>query len=249
MSGLVVYPQSEAPALLRKYRELAAQAPDELTVWIVLRKAPPLPFLPESVHGTDVMVVAALYAGDIQKGEKAVAPFRTLGTPLGEAMFPHPFTGWQAAFDPLLTPGMRNYWKSHNFTELSDATVDTVLKYAGSLPSPHSEIFIAQMGGATSRIPAAATAYEGREAQFIMNVHTRWENASEDDGCIAWAREFCEATRPMATGGVYVNFMPDDETDRIQEAYGANYARLIELKKKHDPRNMFRTNQNINPAG
>lgn len=247
LSGLIVHAQADAPRLLRRYRDLAAQAPDELTVWIVLRKAPPLPFLPAEVHGTDVVVFAAMYTGDVKDGEKAIAPFQALGSPVGQVMVPQAFTGWQAAFDPLLTPGMRNYWKSHNFNELSDQTIDTVLKYASNLPSAHSEIFIAQMGGATARVPVDATPYEGREAKFVMNVHTRWDTAAEDAACIGWARDFFEATRPMATGGVYVNFMPADEDDRITGAYGVNYTRLVEVKKKYDPKNLFRTNRNIAP--
>jgi FAD/FMN-containing dehydrogenase len=232
---------------MREYRKLAAQAPEELTVWVVLRKAPPLPFLPEDVHGTDVMVLAALYAGNMAEGEKAMKPFRELGTPIADVISPHPYAGFQTAFDPLLTPGARNYWKSHNFAELTDDAIDLFMKYARSLPSDQSEVFVAQMGGATARVAPDATAYMGREANFILNVHTRWEDSADDARCIAWAREFFQATAPHATGGVYVNFMPDDEQDRVKAAYGPNYERLAALKKTYDPGNLFRMNQNIRP--
>jgi hypothetical protein len=212
----------------------------------VLRGAPPLPFLDESVHGTDVVILATLYNGPMEDGEKAVAPLRGLGDAVGDAIGPHPFVGFQQAFDPLLTPGARNYWKSHNFTELSDDLLDKLLEYAGKLPSPHSEIFIAHLGGAINRVAPDATAYPHRDVEFIMNVHTRWEDAGQDDECVQWARDFYAATEPFATGGVYVNFISDGE-DRIGGAYGANYDKLVSVKTKYDPDNFFRLNQNIMP--
>jgi FAD/FMN-containing dehydrogenase len=248
LAGLIVHPGDQAATLLRQYRDLAAKAPDELTVWVVLRKAPPLPFLPEEWHGKDVVILAMLYVGDMKTGEEAAKPFRAMGKPIADVVGPHPFTGFQAAFDPLLTPGLRNYWKSHNFAALSDDAIDTALKYVAKLPSGHSEVFIAQMGGATSRVAPDATAYSHRDAQFVMNVHTRWEAAADDDRCIAWARGLFNDMRPFATGGVYVNFMPDDESDRISEAYGKNYDKLVAIKQKYDPDNLFRLNQNIRPA-
>ncbi len=214
----------------------------------MLRKAPPLPFLPESVHGKEVLVFALCYAGDMDQGRIAVKPLEALGEPIANVVGPHPYTGWQAAFDPLLTPGARNYWKSHDFTQLSDGAIDTIVKYAGQLPSPHSEIFVGHIGGATKRVPDAATAYAHRDAEFVMNVHTRWEDAAQDKACIAWAREFFAASAPFASGGVYVNFLTDDEAERVQAAYGGNYARLGRLKAQYDPDNLFTVNQNIRPA-
>ncbi len=247
MAGLIVHPFSDAGDVLRYYRDFAARAPDELSVWVVMRKAPPLPFLPEDVHGTEVVILAALYAGDMAEGEKALAPLRAFGNPIADVISPHPFTGFQAAFDPLLTPGVRNYWKSHDFLELSDDLLDTLIRYVGTLPDPQCEVFIAQMGGATNRIAPDATAYRHRDAEFIMNVHGRWENASDDDRCIGWCRELFEAATPYATGGVYVNFMTEEEEQRVAEAYGDSYQRLVDLKKKYDPKNMLRLNQNIRP--
>jgi len=248
LSGLIVHPFKDARAVLAYYRDFCAKAPDELTVLAVMRKAPPLPFLPEAVHGTDVLILAALYAGDMSAGEKALAPLRAFGTPIADVISPHQFTGFQAAFDPLLTPGARNYWKSHDFLELSDELLDTLLGHVKTLPDPQCEIFIAQMGGATNRVPADATAYRHREAEFIMNVHGRWSDASQDARCIAWCRELFDAAAPHATGGVYVNFMTEEETQRVENAYGASYARLVKLKNEYDPTNMFRLNQNIRPA-
>jgi FAD/FMN-containing dehydrogenase len=249
LAGLIVHPFAAAGDVLRYYRDFCAQSPDELSVWAVLRKAPPLPFLPEEVHGTEVLVLAAMYAGgDIAEGEKALAPLRSYGEPIADVIGPGPFVGFQAAFDPLLTPGFRNYWKSHDFAELNDKALGTVIPFVDTLPSPHCEIFIAQMGGATNRISTDATAYRHRDAEFILNVHGRWENEADDDRCIAWCRELFDAMTPYSTGGVYVNFMTEEEEKRVKEAYGGSYDRLVALKNKYDPENFFRLNQNIQPS-
>ena len=247
MSGPLVFPFEDAATLLRGYRDLAKQCPDELSVWAVMRGAPPLPFLAPEVHGKMVLILAALYAGPTAKAEAAFAPFRKLGQPIADAFGPHPFAGFQKAFDPLLTPGARNYWKSHNFAELSDALIDKAVEYAAKLPSPQSEIFFAQVGGEINRIPAMATAYPHRDAEFVMNVHTRWEAREQDQGCVAWARDFYEATQPFANGGVYINFLSEGEEDRIEGAYGQNHERLVKAKRRYDPDNFFRLNQNIRP--
>jgi FAD/FMN-containing dehydrogenase len=247
LSGLIVHPFSDAGDVLRYYRDFAAQTPDELTVWVVMRKAPPLPFLPEEVHGTEVVVLAALYTGDMAAGEEVLAPLRAHGNPIADVISPHPFTGFQQAFDPLLTPGVRNYWKSHDFLELSDGLLDALIQHVGTLPDPQTEVFIGQMGGATKRVAPDATAYRHRDAEFVMNVHGRWSDPADDDRCIGWCRDLFDAAAPHATGGVYVNFMTGEEGQRVAEAYGDSYKRLVDLKKKYDPSNMLRLNQNIRP--
>jgi FAD/FMN-containing dehydrogenase len=249
LSGLIVHPFSEAGSVLRYYREFVAQAPDELTVWVVMRKAPPLPFLPVEVHGTEVLILAALYAGDMADGEEALKNLRAFGNPIADVISPHQFTDFQAAFDPLLTPGERNYWKSHDFLALPDGLLDAALPFVETLPSDSCEVFFAQMGGATNRVPAEATAYRHRDAEFIMNVHGRWQDAADDEDCIAWCRELFQATAPFATGGVYVNFMTEEEGDRVESAYGESYSRLVALKDRYDPGNLFRFNQNVKPSG
>ena len=248
LSGLIVHPLEKAPELLPEFRRFANEAPDELTTWVVMRKAPPLPFLPAEWHGKEVLIFAACYCGDMQAGEKAVAGLRALGKPIADVISPHPFAGWQAAFDPLLTPGARNYWKSHDFAELPDAAIGVILDAIWTLPTPECEVFIAHVGGAMSRVATDATAWPNRSAHFIMNVHTRWREASEDKVCIAWARKLFDSTARFASGSVYVNFMPDDEKERVETAYGANYARLAQVKRRYDPNNLFRMNQNIRPA-
>jgi len=158
-----------------------------------------------------------------------------------------PFAAWQQAFDPLLTPGVRNYWKSNNFLELKDGLLDTLVEFAGKLPSPHCEIFVGQLGGQASRVAADATAFGNRDANFVMNAHSRWNSPAEDKAGIAWARELYRATLPFATGGAYSNFLTAEETDRVKSAFGANYTRLAKVKTTYDPGNFFRLNQNIRP--
>jgi FAD/FMN-containing dehydrogenase len=249
MAGLIVHPLADAPAVLRYYREFVAQAADELSVWVVLRQAPPLPFLPEDVHFQPVIVLAALYAGDMTEGEAALAPLREFGNPVGDAIMPHSFVEWQAAFDPLLTPGARNYWKSHDFLELSDGLIDAALAYVDSVPTFGCEIFLAQMAGATNRVPADATAYPHRDVEFIMNIHGRWDDAADDERGVAWCRDAFDAATPYATGAVYTNFMTEEESDRVPDAYGEVWDRMVRLKQKYDPDNFFRLNQNISPSG
>ncbi|WP_027533446.1 FAD-binding oxidoreductase [Bradyrhizobium sp. WSM3983] len=248
LSGLIVHPFAQARELLAGYRQVAAKAPDELTQWVVLRKAPPLPFLPADVHGKEILVFAVCYVGDERDGNRALEPLRTLGEPIADVVAMQPFTAWQSAFDPLLTPGAYNYWKSHNFVELSDGLLDVLVSQVARLPTEECEIFIGQLGGAASRVTPDEMAYPHRSANFAMNVHTRWREPADRQNSIDWARKLFAEAAPHATGGVYVNFMPEDETDRVSSAYGANYARLAALKAKYDPGNLFRLNQNIQPS-
>ena len=175
-------------------------------------------------------------------------PLRSFGNKIADVIQPHPFTAWQSVLDPLLTPGQRNYWKSHEFLELQDGLIEVLLEAGGRLPDPQTEIAFAQLGGAISRVPRDATAYSHREANYLINVHGRWADAANDAKCIGWARELFKACGPFSTGAVYVNFLTQDEEERVRNAYGANFDRLAGIKKKYDPANFLRMNQNIRPA-
>jgi hypothetical protein len=177
-----------------------------------------------------------------------VEPIRQLGTPYGEHLGAMPYVAWQKAFDPLLTPGARNYWKSHDFGDLSDGLFDTLIDAASRLPSPQCEIFLGQLGGYVGRVPPDAMAYSSRNTKFIVNVHSRWDNAADDAACIGWARDFFDAAAPFSLGTVYVNFMTAEDSSRVSAAYGPNYARLVTIKARYDPHNLFRHNQNIRPS-
>jgi FAD/FMN-containing dehydrogenase len=246
--GLVVLPLEQAKDVLVKYRAAVDAMPEELSVWAVLRPAPPLPFLPPEVHDKPIVAFAICYTGAVEEGPSAVEEVRRFGTPYGEHLGPMPYATWQKAFDPLLAPGARNYWKSHNLAELPDGLLDAVIDAIGKLPSPQCEIFFGLIGGQTSCVAVDATAYPNRDAKYVMNVHGRWDDASEDERCIAWARAFFEAAAPFALGSVYVNFLTEDETERVGAAYGPNLERLVAVKTRYDPHNLFRHNQNIKPS-
>lgn len=248
LAGLIVHPLDAAGNVLRFYREFVKKSPQEFVCWFVLRHAPPLPFLSPEWHGKHILALAICYSGDVKEGERVIQPLRDFGKPAGEHLGPMPFAAWQTILDPLLTPGMRNYWKSHDFREVSDGLIDTLVAHARRIPDPQTEIAFAFLGEGVTKVPKEATAYTHRDAEFVMNVHGRWDNPANDAKCIAWARELFQAAAPFATGGAYVNFMTQEEQDRVRSAYGSNYDRLAELKKKYDPNNLFRMNQNIQPA-
>ena len=247
LSGLIVHPFENAEAVLKGYRQALEAAPDELTCWAVLRQAPPLPFLPTEWHGKEVLVLALCHCGEIEEAQREASGLRAIGKPIVDVVAPHAFVDWQQALDPLLAPGARNYWKSHDFRELSDPAIQILTDAARKLPGPECEIFIGHVGGAAGRVAADATAFPQRSSHFVMNVHARWREQEQDRPCIEWARGIFEATKPYAVGTAYINFMPEDELDRVESAYGGNYKRLAEVKRRYDPQNLFRMNQNVRP--
>jgi FAD/FMN-containing dehydrogenase len=247
LAGLIIHPLNSAREVLRFYRDFIKNTPEEFVCWFVLRKAPPLPFLAPEWHGKEILALAVCYNGKIEEGERIAKPLRSFGKPLADVIGPQPYKAWQTILDPLLTPGMRNYWKSHNFIEVSDGLIDVLIDHTRQIPDPQTEIAFAQLGGYVSRVRIDATAYTNRNAQFVMNIHGRWEDSKKDEACIGWARKLFRNSTPYSSGGVYVNFLTQEEQDRIQDAYGSNYQRLVELKMKYDPDNFFSVNQNISP--
>ena len=247
LSGPIVHPFEDTAAVLSEYREFAANAPEDAAVWFVIRHAPPLPFIPEEWHGRKVLILAAFYAGEMSEGEEVLRPLREIGDPIADAVGPHPYAGWQQGFDGLAPAGKRNYWKSHNFVEFTDGMIETFVEYGEKIPSEGTEIACAQLGGAINDLPVDATAYPHRDAEFIMNLHTQWEDPGQDEECIAWARDMHEAMTPHATGGVYANFVPETVGDQ-QAAYRENYDRLVGVKNSWDPENLFRLNHNVEPT-
>lgn len=247
LSGLIVFPAEQAKSVITQFTHFTATMPDELTVWVILRKAPPMPFIPDAVHGNDIVALSICYIGDLISGEKLIYQLRSFGSACGESIAVQSYTTWQKSLDQFETPGWRNYWKSHNFLALGEGAIDTIIEFSAKLPSPHSEIFIGAVGGQIARSPFMATAYTSRDANYVMNIHTRWESAAEDRNCIAWTRELFHKSKPFASEGAYVNFMSQDETDRVEFAYGEAYSHLVKVKRKFDPTNFFRMNQNIKP--
>lgn len=248
LSGLIVKKFEDAQEYMRFHREYVRSLPDDMTICMVVRHAPPLPFLPNEVHGQLVVVLAIVWLGDPASGEKLLQPIREFSESHGEFVGMHTWVGWQSAFDPLVSHGARNYWKSHNLNELSDGCIEKIIEFAKTMPTDECEIFIPHMEGAPSRINGNRTAYAHRDSPFILNIHTRWQNASDDERCLTWARDFHGATQEYAKG-VYVNFLSQEGRDRVKEAYTPEvWNRLVEAKNTWDPQNLFRMNQNIEPS-
>jgi FAD/FMN-containing dehydrogenase len=249
LAGVLVYPFEVAGDLLRFHRAFTAAAPDELCCYASVRTAPEAPFLPESLHGRPIATAYLCYAGDVAAGERAVEPLREFHPPLVDLVEPRPYVEFQGSFDAVYPPGFRNYWKSGFVDDgLSDAAIDTLVEYAERLTSPYTSVVVEHLGGAIAREDSDATAYAHRDAGYAFNVFTRWEDSAEDDHHVAWTGEFFEAMVPYLSDGVYVNFLSRAEA-RVRAAYGDNYERLVEVKRRYDPENVFRQNQNVDPSG
>ncbi len=247
-SGLVIQRFEDAKAYMQFHAEYVRTLPDDMTVWMVVRHAPPLPFLDKSIHGKMVIAVPFVFLGDPEKGKKLIKPIREFGKPHGEHVGLTQWTAWQSGFDGLNEHGGRNYWKSHHLKELSGVCIDKIIEFASNMPSKECEIFVPHMEGVAGRVSEDETAYTHRRSPFILNIHTRWQNTSDDELCIAWARDFHEMTAPFASG-VYVNFLSNEGEERVKQAYSATaWNRLVALKNKYDPQNLFRMNQNIKPS-
>ena len=249
MAGLILYPFEDAREVLEFYREFTADAPDELGTLAVLRIAPPAPFLPKEVHGQPVVGIGVCYAGSVAAGEAVVRPLKEFGSPLVDLIGPKPYTTHQTVLDAASPSGRRYYWKSEYLSELSDDAGQTLIKYAANLSSPMTAVLVFQLGGAISRVGEHETAAGNREAAYVLNIQSAWEDAEQSDKHIEWTRAFWRDMRPFSSGGVYVNFLSEGEGDaRVRAAYPGNYERLVELKNKYDPTNLFRMNQNIKPT-
>jgi hypothetical protein len=196
-----------------------------------------------------VVLVPFVYLGDPEKGKELMQPIRDFGETLGDGSGMYPWVAWQSAFDGLVDHGARNYWKSHHLKNLDDECLDVIVKYAAAMPSNECEVFIPHMEGAPSRVGSGETAFSHRSTPFVMNIHTRWRNESDDEKCMNWARDFFNETKAYSQG-VYVNFISDGEENRTREAYTNEvWDKLVAVKTKWDPDNTFRMNMNIKPDG
>jgi FAD/FMN-containing dehydrogenase len=248
LGGLMFYSADRAPRILRLLREFL-HGPDELFTVAVLRLAPPAPFLPPEVHGTSVIVLGLCWAGPLEEGREILRPLRDLGEPLADLVTPRPYTELQSMIDAGGSAGFHNYWKAQYLRDLPEKAIDTIISSAATITSPISDLKVFPMGGAVARVDEDDSAFGHRSAPFVININSRWEMPDESDRHIQWTREFWSAVQPFSTGGVYVNFLGDEGQDRVRAAYGeAKYERLVELKNKYDPANLFHLNQNIKPS-
>ena len=249
VAGLIFYPIDQAKEVLEFYRDFAANAPNELTTAAILRKAPPAPFLAKEVHGTPVIGIAVCYAGPVEDGKAAIQPLKDFGSSLGDVIGPKPYIVHQSMLDAASPSGRQYYWKSEYLAELSDAFISTSIQHVKSISSPHSVLLLFQLGGAISQVGQTETAYTYRNAAFVANIASSWIDPAESQMHMDWTRNFWQSIQRFSTGGGYINFISQDEDeDRTKTAYGVNYERLVTLKNKYDPKNLFRTNQNIKPS-
>jgi FAD/FMN-containing dehydrogenase len=249
LAGPIFHPFEDARRVLRFYREFIATAPDELTTIFELSVAPPLPFLPEDVHGKPIVMVGACYAGAPEEGIEVMRPLKESGNPIVDLLEPKLYTALQSMFDPFVPHGWHRYWKSVELPPLTDEAIDTLVEHSSAPTSPKSYSIVFQLGGALARAGEGETAFSQRDAAHNVNINAVWtEGDPEGERHVAWARDFFSAMQPHAGGRVYLNFLGDEGAERVRQAYGdRQYERLVELKRAYDPTNFFRLNQNIEP--
>jgi FAD/FMN-containing dehydrogenase len=248
VAGAIAWRAEEASAVLTMYQALIQQAPPELTCAAILRMAPPVPWLPQAVHGKPIIALFICHTGPTVEAERQIAPLKHFGTPVGDIVQRRPYLSQQSILDATQPPGRRQYWKSEYLPALEPELLTLVVEHAARMVSPHSVILLFPIGGALNQLPADHSAAGNRDATVVLNIMASWKRASDDEANLAWVRSTWQALRRFSTGGTYINFLTEDEADeRIRAAYGSNYDRLVRVKSKWDPENLFRMNKNIAP--
>lgn len=234
VGGIVAHPLSRAREVLQFYRHFIATAPDELTTLVIFA----------TIEGHQIIGIAACYAGPVEQGAEVMRPLKEFGPPVMDMMGPLPYIALQQANDPTAPAGLQNYWKAAFLQDLSDEPINAMIEYATHATSPFSMIHLHQLGGAMNRVAADATAFAHRDSGFVVNIIGMWQEPGDNEQHIDWARGLFAALQPYAHGA-YINFLGDEGQARVCSAYGPNYERLVALKNKYDPTNLFRLNQNI----
>jgi FAD/FMN-containing dehydrogenase len=242
LAGVLVFPAERAQAVLAAYRDFADHAPRELTSVLNLRHAPPASWLPGELHGRPVVLVAICWSGALARGERVLAPLRSLG-PIFDTVAPCSYLSHQSLFDAAVPHGLQYYWRSDYVEALSDEVIEALLQHAWQMSSPRSYTIVFQLGGAMSDVDPASAVFSGRTG-FAVNVSGAWTDPDGRDDDTGWVRNSWEAVHPYSSG-VYLNFLDDEEPSRVSAAYGGRYDALRALKRTYDPENVFRHNQNI----
>lgn len=246
--GIRFWPAEDAPAVLDLYRTLVASAPPEQVCVAFLRFAPPAPWLPPEIHFKPVVGILICDTGPLADAAERAAPIKSFGAPLGDVLQPRTYLSQQSLLDATQPPGRRNYWKSEYLPRLEPALLERAIAHARRMVSPYSAIILFPIGGALNRLPEGHSAAGNRDAAFALIIACAWEDAAADADNISWVRSTWSDLRAFSTGGTYVNFLTAEEgEERIRAAYGPNYARLVEVKRRWDPENLFHTNKNIVP--
>ncbi len=246
--GPMFFAASDAGAVLRAYREFIADAPEEFGGFPAWQIAPPLPFIPEERHGETMLAFIACWAGAIEDGERALEPIHEWAPVVAEHVGAMPYPALNSAFDALYPPGgLQHYWKANFVKELTDDAIEAHLEHGPKVPVVNSTVHIYPINGACTRVASDATAFAYRDATFATVIAGMWPDPADNDANIAWVRDYYDATAPLSEEGGYVNFMSGDDQERIKANYGGNYDRLVDVKRKYDPDNLFHLNQNIRP--
>lgn len=246
LGGLVAFPL-EADAL-RAYRDQIADAPEELTAIAAVAGAPAAPFVEPDWHGRPVIVLIACWTGDEERGRKVIDAFTGRAPVVGRMIERMPYPVINTFFDEELPPGLHHYWKGHFVRGLPDGAIDVHLEHGAKLPSPESGTLLFPLGGAAGRVGSADTAFAYRDADFAVGLGASWHGSADTAANVAWCRRYSADLARFDEGGGYVNFGSDDDADRVVANYGGNYARLAAIKRRYDPGNLFRLNQNVRPA-
>ncbi len=233
--------------VVRSYRKFIVNAPEELGAVFAFTMAPPLPFLPEEWHGKPVAAMVACWTGAIESGEEVLAPLKDWGRVVGAYLGRMPYPAINSLFDALVPPGLQQYWKGNFVRELPAEAIEAHLKHAAGVPCPQSGTFIYPIDGACHRIPAEKSAFAYRDATFATVIAGAWPDPADNERNVRWVRHYYEALRPYSEEAAYVNFLSGDDEDRVRVSYAANYDRLVKIKTKYDPTNLFHLNHNITP--
>jgi FAD/FMN-containing dehydrogenase len=245
-AGPIFYPAQEAFDLLRVFRDWSADAPDEIAALVSLTSAPPLPVIPSEWHGKKVAALLAASTGPLDRGDALMHRLRGVAEPIADLLGPMPYQAMQTLLDPLWPKGIHSYFEATNLARLDDELIDRLCKLHHTAPGPQCEIHLQQMGGAVARVADDGTSFPERLMPFVLNSVTGWHDPDQSSAHTDWARAVIEAASAASTGRAYVNFLGDPDAART--AYGERtYARLASLKRRYDPTNVFRRNQNVQP--
>jgi len=246
--GPMLYELSEAADVMKWYREFIIKAPDDLNGFFAFMTVPPAPPFPEHLHLKKMCGIVWACTASKEKAEEMFKPIRAFKKPALDFVGPLPEPALQSMFDTLYPPGLQWYWRADFVNELSDKTITEHVRFGEALPSMHSTMHLYPINGAASRVGKHETAWNYRDANWAQVMVGVDPDPANNEKTISWAKSYFDALHPYSAGGAYVNFMMDEGEDRVKATYGDNYERLVAIKTKYDPENLFRVNQNIKPS-
>jgi FAD/FMN-containing dehydrogenase len=245
--GPMFFELKDGPALLSFYNDFIKTADERFGGFPAFQIAPPLPFIPEKRHGEPFIAFVSCWAGPLEEGEKALKPIRDVAPRVAEGIGAMPYPALNSAFDGLVPPGLQHYWKANFVKELNAESIAAHMEHGPQVPAVNSTMHIYPINGACHRVAADATAFGHRNANFATVIAGMWPDPTQNKANTKWVRDYSDAIAPYSEKGGYINFMADDDQGRVRDNYGANYERLLSIKRKYDPGNLFHLNQNIKP--